>query len=89
MQTIDDILKKVEKQFGKQLSGDWLQQEFYQLAQDKTEKVRQFAGRLEQKYKYLKEKFPDKYQTKDLKERAFSWNASPYLQIHEVPVQKG
>ena len=67
----DDILKKVEKCFGKQLSGDCLQQEFYQLAQDKNEKVRQFAGRLEQKYKYLKEKFPDKYQTKDLKDRLF------------------
>ena len=68
---LDDILKKVEKWFGKQLSGDHLQQEFYQLAQDKTEKVRQFAGRLEQKYKYLKEKFPNKYQTKDLKDRLF------------------
>ena len=51
---LDDILEKVEKWFGKQLSGDHLQQEFYQLAQDKNEKVRQFAGRLEQKYKYLK-----------------------------------
>ena len=55
---LDDILEKVEKWFGKELSGDWLQQEFYQLAQDKTEKVRQFAGRLEQKYKYLKKSFP-------------------------------
>ena len=68
---LDDILEKVEKWFGKQLSGDQLQQEFYQLAQDKNKKVRQFAGRLEQKYKYLKEKFPDKYQTKDLKDRLF------------------
>ena len=34
---LDDILEKVEKQFGKQLSGDCLQQEFYQLAQDKNE----------------------------------------------------
>ena len=68
---LDDILKKVEKWFGKQLSGDQLQQEFYQLAQDKTGKVRQFAGRPEQKYKYLKEKFPNKYQTKDLKDRLF------------------
>ena len=33
--------------------------------------MRQFAGRLEQKYKYLKEKFPDRYQTKDLKDRLF------------------
>ena len=68
---LDDILEKVEKWFGKKLSGDHLQQEFYQLAQDKTEKVRQFTGRLEQKYKYLKEKFPNKYQTKDLKDRLF------------------
>ena len=77
---LDDILKKVEKWFGKQLSGDCLQQEFYQLAQDKTKKVRQFAGRLEQKYKYLKEKFPDKYQTKDLKDR-LSHGMHPH--IHE------
>ena len=57
-----------------------MQQEFYQLAQDKNEKVRQFAGRLEQKYKYLKEKFPDKYQTKDLKDRLFH---RMHLHIHE------
>ena len=48
-----------------------MQQEFYQLAQDKNEKVSQFTGRLEQKYKYLKEKLPDRYQTKDLKDRLF------------------
>ena len=68
---LDDILEKVEKWFGKQLSGGHLQQDFYQLAQDKNEKVRQFTGRLEQKYKYLKEKFPNRYQTKDLKDRLF------------------
>ena len=39
---LDDILEKVKKQFGKKLSGDRLQQEFYQLTQDKNEKVRQF-----------------------------------------------
>ena len=77
---LDDILEKVEKQFGKQLSGNCLQQEFYQLAQDKNEKVRQFAGRLEQKYKYLKEKFPDRYQTKDLKDRLFH---RMHLHIHK------
>ena len=65
---LDDILEKVKKLFGKNLPGDCLQQEFYQLSQDRNEKVRKFAGRLEQKYKYLKEKFPDKYQTKDLKD---------------------
>ena len=68
---LTDILEKVEKHFGKQLSGDHLQQEFYQLSQEKSEKIHQFAGRLEQKYKYLKEKFPDRYQTSDLKDRLF------------------
>ena len=66
-----NILEKVEKHFGKQLSGDHLQQEFYQLSQEKSEKICQFAGHLEHKYKYLKEKFPDRYQTSDLKDRLF------------------
>ena len=39
---LTDILEKVEKHFGKQLSGDRLQQEFYQLSQEKSEKIRQF-----------------------------------------------
>ena len=60
------------------MSGDHLQQEFYQLAQEKNEKVRQFTGKLEQKYKYLKEKFPDRYQTKDLKDRLFH-GMHPYI----------
>ena len=68
---LTDILEKVEKHFGKQLSGDRLQQEFYQLSQEKLEKIRQFAGHLEQKFKYLKEKFPDRYQMTDLKDRLF------------------
>ena len=68
---LEDILEKVEKTVWQTTICNHLQQEFYQLAQDKNEKVRQFTGRLEQKYKYLKEKFPDKYQTKDLKDQLF------------------
>ena len=68
---LTDILEKVEKRFGKQLSGDHLQQEFYQLSQEKSEKIHQFTGHLEQKYRYLKEKFPDRYQTSNLKDRPF------------------
>ena len=60
-----DILEKVEKWSGKQLLGDRLKQEFYQLSWEKSERIHQFAGRLEQKYKYLKEKFPDQYQTSE------------------------
>ena len=77
---LTDILEKVEKHFGKQLSGDRLQQEFYQLSQEKSEKIHQFTGHLEQKYKYLKEKFPDRYQTSDLKDRLFH---GMHSNIHE------
>ena len=68
---LEDILDKVEKHFRKQLSGDHLQQEFYQLSQEKTEQIWHFTGHLEMKYKHLKEKFPDHYQTSDLKNRLF------------------
>ena len=54
---LEDILDKVEKHFRKQLSGDHLQQEFYELSQEKTEKIWHFTGHLEMKYKHLKEKF--------------------------------
>ena len=52
------ILQSLEKQFGKKLTGDKLQQDFYQLSQERGEKVKAFAGRLEHIYKKLQEKFP-------------------------------
>ena len=54
---LDDILEKVEKWFGKQLSGDQLQQEFYQLAQDKTESEA-ICWKTRAKVQILKRKVP-------------------------------
>ena len=51
--------------------ADWLQQEFYQIAQGKNEKVRYFAGWLEAQFKKLKEKVPGRYDQGILKERLF------------------
>ena len=51
--------------------ADHLKQEFYQLTQGKTKKVWQFAGRLEAKYKQLREKIPQTYEKRILKERLF------------------
>ena len=65
------ILKSLEKRFGKKLTGDKLQQDFYQISQDKGEKVKAFAGRLEQVYRKLQDKFPGKYDMKQLKDRLF------------------
>ena len=50
---------------------DKLQQEFYQLTQERNESVQQFAGRLEFKYKRLICLYPDRYNLSILKERLF------------------
>ena len=53
------------------LDGRSSQAKFYQLTQGKTEKVQQFAGRLEAKFKQLREKIPGMYEKSILKERLF------------------
>ena len=49
--SVDTLLAKVEDRFGEKWTTDRLQQEFYQTAQGKGEKVRQFAGQLEVQFK--------------------------------------
>ena len=43
--SVETLLAKVEDRFGEKWTADRLQQEFYQITQEKGEKVRQFAGR--------------------------------------------
>ena len=68
---LEQILAAMEKRFGKRATTDRLQQEFYQLQQDKGEKIQHFAGRLEKAFKKLQEVFPERYQEAQLKERLF------------------
>ena len=68
---LDTILIGIEERFGRGPSADKLQQEYYQLQQEKGEKIQQFASRLETKYRKLEEKFPDRYDHKQLKDRYF------------------
>ena len=49
--SVEELLDKIQEQFGEHWTVDCLKQEFYQLTQWKTEKVWQFAGRLEAKFK--------------------------------------
>ena len=49
--SVEELLDRILKQFGEHWMVDHLKQEFYQLTQGKTEKVQQFAGRLEAKFK--------------------------------------
>ena len=65
------LLDAMEDRFGKKITGDRLQQDFYQLQQEKGEKVQHFAGRLEKAFKKLQEAFPERYQRNQLKECLF------------------
>ena len=68
---LNNILDRIEERFRKGPTADRLQQEFYLLQLDKGKKIQYVASRLEQKYRNLEEKFPDRYNRKQLKYRIF------------------
>lgn len=68
---IDVLVSKMEERFGKTRNIDKLQQEFYQMTQEKGERIYQFASRLENTYKRLHLKLPDMYNHRQLKDRLF------------------
>ena len=65
------ILEAMDKRFGKRSTTDRLQQEFFQLQQEKGERIQHFASRLEKSFRKLQEAFPDRYKEEQLKERLF------------------
>ena len=65
------LMEALETRYGKGQMTDKLQQEFYQLTQERNESVQQFAGWLEFKYKRLICLYPDRYNLNILKERLF------------------
>ena len=65
------IIDTIKERYSKTWSADKLQKEFYQLQQDRGEKIHLFAGQLEQRFHRLKAKFPDCYENKQLKDRLF------------------
>ena len=68
---LESILSRLENRFQKSKSTDRLQHEFFQLGQEKSEGVQQYAGRLENQYKKLRAAFPDRYGNMQLMERLF------------------
>ena len=68
---IERILDEVTRRFGCKYTGDKLQQKFYQLWQEKGEKLRVFAGRLEFIYRQLHEKLLEQFNPNQLKDRLF------------------
>ena len=65
------LIEALEEKYGKGETTDRIQQEFYQLTQDRTEQIQQLAGRLEFRYKKLAVSYPDRYNAGTLKERLF------------------
>ena len=65
------IIAALDKWYGKGQTTDRLQQEFYQLTQDRGETIQQFAGRIELKYKKLVALYPGHYNEEMLKEWLF------------------
>ena len=65
------IMEALEQRYGQGFTTDKLQQDFYQLGQEKGEHVQQFAGRLELRYKKLIGLYPNRYNAGILKERLF------------------
>ena len=65
------ILEAMDKRFGKQSTTDHLQQEFFQLQQEKGERIQHFTSQLERSFRKLQEAFPDRYKKEQLKERLF------------------
>ena len=52
------IIDGLDMRYGKGQSTDQIQQEFYQLSQERGETIQQFTGRMELKYKKLVELYP-------------------------------
>ena len=65
------ILEAIDKRFGKKATTDRLQQEFFQLQQERGERIQHFASRLERSFRRLRDAFPGRYQEEHLKERLF------------------
>ena len=65
------ILEAMDKRFGKRSTTDRLQQELFQLQQEKRERIQHFTSHLEKSFCKLQEAFPDRYKGEQLKERLF------------------
>ena len=65
------LIDALERRYGKGQTTDKIQQQFYQLSQERGETVQEFAGRIETKYKKLITLYPGHYNPEILKERLF------------------
>ena len=65
------LIDALERRYGKGQTTDKIQQQFYQLSQERGKTVQEFTGRIETKYKKLITLYPGRYNSEILKERLF------------------
>ena len=65
------LIDALERRYGKGQTTNKIQQQFYQLSQERGETVQEFAGQIDTKYKKLIALYPGRYNPEILKERLF------------------
>ena len=68
---LDDILSKFQRRYGKKSNADALFREYFQIQQQKGEKVQGLAHRLERSFRRLNDEIPGVVTEDSLKERLF------------------
>ena len=69
--SLDAMIRQIQDRFGLGDTVDILGQEFHQLMQQPKEKVGDFGGKLEYKFRLLQEKCPGRYVEDQLRDRLF------------------
>ena len=69
--SLDTMIRQLQNRFGLGETVDLLGQEFHQMMQQPKEKVGEFGGKLEYKFRLLQEKCPGHYVDVQLRDRLF------------------
>ena len=69
--SLDAMIRQLQNRFGLGETVDILGQEFHQLMRQPKEKVSEFGGKLEYKFRLLQEKCPGRYVEDQLRDRLF------------------
>ena len=69
--SLDAMIKQIENRFGLGETVDILGQQFHQLMQQPKERVGEFGGNLEYKFRLLQEKCPGRFTEDQLRDRLF------------------
>ena len=69
--SLDAMIRQLENRFGLGETVDILGQQFHQLMQQPKERVGEFGGNLEYKFRLLQEKCPGRFTEDQLRDRLF------------------